>query len=241
MDRTMLTHARLLTLVLLPLLLFLLLSSTDTAAQVPDTVYRKPELPTGPPAPVEQQRPQQQPKVKEQSQPEVVQRNEKEEEQPEEQLRFIDKLYFGGSFGLQFGTFTTISLLPTISYAITPKLYAGVGGVYHYESGDGFNLHHYGGRVFGQLEMFNIGDGAVLAHAEIESLSIAVPYFDVTGRRRTDRTGLSMPLVGLGYRQRISSKGFFDLLVLYNGNDDPINPYSNPVIRIGFNIPFTNR
>jgi hypothetical protein len=24
--------------------------------------------------------------------------------------------------------------------------------------------------------------------------------------------------------------------VLYNGNDDPINPYSNPVIRVGFNV-----
>lgn len=235
----MLTPLRLLTPLILPLLL-VLLASPNAAAQVPDTTYRKPELPTGPPAPVVQPRPQPQPRVREQQQPQVVRQQEQDEPQ-EEQLRFIDRLYFGGSFGLQFGTYTNIALLPTLSYALTPKLFAGVGGVYHYQSGDGFNLHHYGGRALLQVEMFSIGDGAVLAHAEAEALSISVPYFDATGRRYTDRTALTIPMVGLGYRQRISHKGSFDILVLYNGNDDPINPYSNPVIRVGFNVPFTSR
>ena len=102
-------------------------------------------------------------------------------------------------------------------------------------------MHHYGGRGILQLEMFDVGSGTVLAHGEVETLSIAVPFYDVYGRRRTDRTGLSIPMVGLGYRQRISNKGSFDLLVLYNGNGDPINPYNNPVIRAGFNLPFTSR
>lgn len=237
----MLTHMRLLTPLLL-LLLFVLLASTEAAAQVPDTTYRKPELPTGPPAPTERPRPQ--PRVREQQQPvpEVVQQEEKvEKQEPAEELRFIDRLYFGGSFGLQFGTFTNISLLPTISYAITPKLYAGVGGVYHYQSGGGFNLHHYGGRGLVQLEMFNIGGGAVLAHAEAEFLSVAVPFYDSFGRRHVERASLNIPMIGLGYRQRFSSRGYFDMLVLYNGNEDPINPYNNPVIRVGFNIALTRR
>ncbi|SFF96312.1 hypothetical protein [Pontibacter chinhatensis] len=221
------------------LLLFGLLLGTEALAQVPDTTYRKPELPTGPPAPVEQPRPQ--PRVVERPQPEPTVVKEQVAEEPEEQLRFIDKLYFGGSFGLQFGTYTNISLLPTISYAITPRFFAGVGGVYHYQSGGGFNMHHYGGRGILQLEMFDVGSGTVLAHGEVETLSIAVPFYDVYGRRRTDRSALSIPLVGLGYRQRISGKGSFDLLVLYNGNGDPINPYNNPVIRAGFNFPFTSR
>ncbi|WP_266205218.1 hypothetical protein [Pontibacter kalidii] len=238
----MLTPSRLLTPLLLPLLL-VLLTSPDAAAQVPDTTYRKPELPTGPPVPVQQPRPQPQPRVREQQQPapEVVrqQQQQKQDEQQEEQLRFIDRLYFGGSFGLQFGTYTSISLLPTISYAMRPRLFVGVGGVYRYESGHGLNLHHYGARGFTQFEMFNVGDGAVVAHAEVENLSIQLPpgYNGPT----SDRSTLAMPMFGLGYRQRISDKGFLDLLVLYNSNDDPINPYSNPVIRVGFNVPFTSR
>ncbi|ARS35136.1 hypothetical protein [Pontibacter actiniarum] len=241
----MLNQPRTLTGIVLSLALTLFIS-TEAAAQVPDSTYKKPELPTGPPVPVEQPRPQPRQRVQEQPKPEpvVVEQQQPEvvqEEQVEVPLRFIDKLYIGGSFGLQFGSFTSISLLPTLSYAVTPKFYLGVGGVYHYESGSGFNLHHFGGRGFTQLEMFEVGGGAVLAHAEVEALSIEVPYFDATGRRRTDRSSLTMPMVGLGYRQRISDKGSFDLLVLYNGNDDPINPYSNPVIRAGFNIGLTRR
>ncbi|TPE42537.1 hypothetical protein FJM65_18165 [Pontibacter mangrovi] len=186
-------------------------------------------MPTGPPAPVEPTAPRPQPRVVEQPEP----KEEAPEAQLEEQLRFVDKLYFGGNFGLQFGTFTNISLLPTLNYAVTPKFYTGVGGVYHFQSGGGgHSLHHYGGRGFLQLEMFNIGDGTVLAHGEVEALNIA--------RADLGRTTLSIPMVGLGYRQRFS-KGFFDLLVLYNGNSDFYNPYNNPVIRAGFNIPFTSR
>lgn len=224
----MLKPLRLLT----PLLLLLgLLQSPDALAQVPDTIYRKPELPTGPPAPVEQPRPQ--PRVVEQPQPAPAQVEQQPGEQVEEQRRFIDRLYFGGSFGLRFGTYTNISLLPTLSYAITPRFFGGIGGVYHFQSGGGHSLHHYGGRGFLQLEMFNIGDGAVVAHAETEALSVA--------KWDNERTSLTIPMVGLGYRQRISNKGFFDLLVLYNGNSDTFNPYNNPVIRAGFNIPFTSR
>lgn len=227
-----------------------LVVSFQAMAQVPDSTYRKPELPTGPPVPVGQ--PQPRPRIEEQPKPApvVVAPQEESEEQEEGQpLRFIDRLYVGGSFGLQFGTFTNISLLPTVSYAFTPKFYGGLGAVYHYASGNGFKLNHYGGRAFTQLELFdlsqmellNFGDGAILAHAEVEILSIEVPFYDALGRRRTDRSALTIPMIGLGFRQKLSSKGSFDLLVLYNGADDMNNPYNNPVIRFGFNIPLTSR
>lgn len=221
-------------------LLCLLLAYANAYAQVPDTTYRKPELPTGPPVPVTQPTPQpkvqEQPKPQPQFEPEVVQ--QQDEEVYEDELRFIDKLYFGGSLGLQFGTYTSISLMPTISYALTPKVYLGLGGVYHYESGNGVSFNHYGARGYAQLEMFNIGDGAVLAHAEVEALSLEYyPRFS----NEKERMSLTMPLIGLGYRQRLSSKASFDLLLLYNTNEDDLAPYSNPIIRAGFNIPFTRR
>lgn len=237
----MLKHARSFFILCLPLCL-LLLSTTDAAAQVPDTTYRKPELPTGPPAPVETQpRPRVQEKQK--PQPQVIEQPVPvKQETDEEQLRFIDKLYFGGSLGLQFGTFTNISIMPTLSYAVFPKVFAGVGAVYHYRSGGGVNFNNYGGRGYLQGELIEIGGGAVLAHGEVESLSVEYGYYDQFGRLvGKERSGITMPLVGLGYRQRFSRKGSFDLLVLYNSNDSFNNPYSNPVIRFGLNIPFTNR
>ncbi len=42
--------------------------------------------------------------------------------------------------------------------------------------------------------------------------------------------------VGGGYLQRIGGNSGMYFLVLWNLNDTPNSPYTNPVIRIGFNI-----
>jgi len=196
-------------------------------------------LPTGPPAPVEQPARQPQPVVRPQplpqEQPEVV-RQQDEEAKP----ALIDRLYFGGGLGLQFGTYTNISLLPILGYRITNRFSAGVGAVYHYVGYSSYNYSNYGGRVFAQAELFNIGNGAVLAHGEVEVLNAE---YSGPGAYQSggfeQRSTVAFPMVGLGYRQRISEKASFDILVLYNTNDaNYYNPYSNPVIRAGINIPF---
>ncbi|NEM97876.1 hypothetical protein [Pontibacter burrus] len=224
---------------LLALCFFVLCSISANAQVEPDTVKRKPALPTGPPGsgqPVytpTRTQPQQPPKPKPEVVKPVVQEEEKEKEE------FIDKLYFGGSLGLQFGTYTNISLLPILGYRITDRLSAGVGAVYHYIKDGPYSMHNYGGRLFAQVEMFDIGDGAILAHAEAEN--IRREYLRVNSTQTAlekANKNLLLPLVGLGYRQRISEKASFDILVLYNSNNDPVNPYSNPVIRAGVNIPF---
>jgi hypothetical protein len=219
-------------------LCFFLCCSLSALAQVePDTVKRKPTLPAGPPGSQQPAtpKPQVQPKPPVEQQPQVVKPQEEPEEEKQE---FIDKLYFGGSFGLQFGSYTNITLLPIIGYKLTDKLSIGPGVVYHFISDGGINLNNYGGRAFTQLEVVNIGDGALLAHAEVEALSREYLRVYTNNTYEKLRKTLVMPLIGVGYRQRISDKASFDLLLLYNSNDDPVNPYSNPVIRAGINLPF---
>ncbi len=227
-------------------LLLLAGSGTVHAQVVPDsTRQQKQELPTGPPMPTEQPRPQQRPEVKPQptqQQPPVqtapeVAETDSDADSP---LRPIDRMYFGGSFGLQFGTFTNISLLPIIGYKVTERVSVGTGVVYHYNRYLGSTYNSYGGRAFTQLEFFNIGDGTVLGHAEAEFL--LTKYENSSGNISSDRTTVTLPLVGLGYRQHISDKASVDMLLLYNVNSEVKgNPYSNPVFRVGFNIPFTSR
>ncbi|WP_242919439.1 hypothetical protein [Pontibacter liquoris] len=219
-------------------LLLLLLVSQQAAAQTPDSVNRKPSLPTGPPVPTEQPRPQQRPTVRPPvAQPPVMTPQARKQEDEQEKLAPIDRLYYGGSFGLQFGSYTNISLLPILGYKVTNRFSVGTGVVYHFIRSGGMSLNNYGGRAFTQVELFDIGDGALLAHAELEAISTESLYFDQQGYY-TQRKMLALPMAGIGYRQRISDKASFDLLLLYNVNDDPANPYSNPVIRAGFNIPF---
>ncbi|MCJ8166213.1 hypothetical protein MKJ04_15300 [Pontibacter sp. E15-1] len=226
------------------LLLFLAGNFTAQAQVVPDsTQQQKQELPTGPPMPVEQPRPpQRQPEPRPVPQPETPETSGRLEEQEKVDmpLRHIDRMYVGGSFGLQFGTYTNISLLPIIGYKVTDKFSIGTGFVYHYIKYLGSAYSSYGGRVFTQLELFSIGDGAVLGHAEVEFLN--TKFENQRGTIGNDRTTLTLPLVGLGYRQFISDKASVDMLLLYNANSEVIgNPYSNPVIRVGFNIPLTSR
>ena len=227
-------------------LLLLLLATTAAQAQVePDTTTRqKQELPTGPPMPKEQTRPQTRPELDPRPAPQQRPAQDfppaEAQEQAEAPLRHIDRMYFGGSFGLQFGTYTNISLLPIIGYKVTEKFSVGTGAVYNYIGYRGSSYSSYGARAFTQLEFFGIGEGAVLGHAEVEFLN--TKYEDNYGYIGDDRTLLTLPLVGVGYRQRISEKASLDMLLLYNVNSKVVgNPYSNPVFRVGFNIPFTNR
>lgn len=227
-------------------LLFILFATPEAAAQtVPrDTTYQKPSLPTGPPVPVSPA-PQPTQPVKERpvivSPPQVIIPDtvrKEDNREVKENAKFVDKLYYGGSFGLQFGTYTNISLLPTVTYRLTDKLGIGVGGVYHFIREGDISLNNYGGRALLQAETFEIGDGAILLHAEVEMLSLEYLSAFNAGFYETSRKSIALPMLGIGYRQRIGEKASFDLLLLYNVNEDRLNPYSNPVFRASFNLPF---
>lgn len=225
------------------LTIFVLLSACLTAfGQVePDTVQRKRELPTGPPA--AQPQPRTQPKV--QQPPKPVEK-ETPQEGEKEKLSLNDRLYTGGSFGLQFGTYTNIALLPILGYKVTEKFSVGTGIVYNYIKSGNISLSNYGGRAFAQVEALKIGDGALLAHAETEALSSEYIY-DVdpsTLRALKRRSTVLLPMAGVGYRQRMGERASFDLLLLYNLSpltQNEGNPYNNPVFRAGFNIPLSRR
>ena len=215
-------------------LLLMLLTSIPAFSQIPDTVYRKPELPTGPPTPVQENKPKTQ-RVQEKP---VVVKTPQEEAAQQEDLALIDRLYFGGSFGLQFGNYTNISLLPILGYKVTPKFSVGPGVVYHFIRSGGQTFQNFGGKLFAQHEVLGgiVNDGSLLVHAEYEVLSHENYWRTTNGTFELSRRIVYTPLAGVGYRQS-AGRASFDLLLLYNFNDID-SPYSNPVIRAGFNIPF---
>ncbi|WP_299708467.1 hypothetical protein [uncultured Pontibacter sp.] len=215
------------------LVLCCLLGSTAAMAQTePDTVRRKRELPTGPTVEPQQQR---QPRVVQpQPQPEVI-RPQVVRPGEEEPQALLDRMFWGGSFGLQFGTFTNVSLLPVLGFRATETFWLGIGGVYHYQRYVARSLHNYGARFFAQQQVFN----NFLIHAEYEQLSVEYLYQNhSTGPLEKARISKGIPMAGLGYRQKIGERGAADILLLYNFNDTNPSPYSNPVIRAGFSFPF---
>lgn len=138
------------------------------------------------------------------------------------------KLFTGGNFGLQFGTFTNINISPWIGLNISAKIKSGVGVSYIYIRNNQPSLRYeaitYGGRMFFQYYFNN----SIFSHAEYEVLN--GNYFINEPRRNI----ISL-FVGGGLNQVIGKNSNINLMLLYNLNDNIYSPYSsNPIIRVGY-------
>jgi len=147
--------------------------------------------------------------------------------------RIIDRMFFGGNLGLQFGTVTFIDVSPLVGYRITDKISAGIGVTYQYyhykDKVYDFETNVYGGRVFGRYFFTDY----LFGHAEYEYLNLEA--FDFFPRRRVD---VGSFLAGGGYFQRFGQISGFMIMLLYNFTESVYTPYTNPIIRIGINIGF---
>ena len=166
-------------------------------------------------------------------------------QQDREDLRPIDRIFFGGNFGLLFGTITDIEISPLVGYYITPRLAAGLGGRFEYLKNKGYVIQYettiYGGSLFSRyIVIRDIGQGinvglntGIFAQAEYEMLSLDKEYFNPY----TSEPGRFLEhsvLVGGGIIQPIGRRSALLFTILYNLNESSHSPYSNPIIRLGF-------
>jgi len=162
-------------------------------------------------------------------------RAQNDEMRSKPESNFISRLFYGGGFGLQFGSVTLIEVSPLVGYKVTPKLGIGISPSYKYYSyknpyypSSRLETNVFGGSVFARYMIFE----NIFAHAEYESLfyNTKVPGYPVEMQQ------YNSVLVGGGYRQMIGGNAAMNILVLWNLNDTPDSPYTNPVIRIGFTV-----
>jgi hypothetical protein len=154
-------------------------------------------------------------------------------EEPKDKPDFLNKCFYGGNLGLQFGTVTFIDVSPLVGYKITPKISAGIGATYQYyhyhDAVYNFETNVYGGRVFGRYYFTK----SFFAHAEDEYLNLQA--FDYYLPHRVDVNSF---LAGGGYIQRFGRNAAFVAMILYNFTPTIYTPYQNPIIRLGINIGF---
>lgn len=147
-------------------------------------------------------------------------------------IPFKDRLYFGGNFGMQFGTITLIDLSPLAGVMITPRFSSGLGITYQYFNDtrySGGESNAYGGRVFSR---FNVLPNIFL-HGEYENLNYD-NYNFLT--ERFSRIWSDALFLGGGYFAPFGSRGGANFTFLYNVLHDNLqSPYGEPyVIRVGF-------
>ena len=162
-----------------------------------------------------------------------------------------NRWFFGGNLGFAAGSVTYVEVAPLVGYKLTPKLAVGSGIKYQYfnDSRESYNLtrfetHVYGISVFSTYSLFdNLGEtlgidgiGSVLLHAEYEGLSLERRYFDYPTFPQSGRLWLSSYLLGFGISQPLGERSSVNIFCLWSLDPQKASPYSNPILRIGFNF-----
>ena len=140
----------------------------------------------------------------------------------------LDKLVFGGTGGLQFGTVTLVNVAPTVAYPVQPRWLVGFGPNYTYYSDSRIDLRSsiYGGSVFTRYFFTE----SLFGHAEYESLN-GEWFID------RDRFWANSILLGGGYNYRIANGVGINIMGLLNLSGEEFSPYGRgPIFRGGVNF-----
>lgn len=152
----------------------------------------------------------------------------------------IERLTFGGSFGLQLGTVTNIEVSPVIGLWVLPRVMIAAGPVYQYYNSPLGETDIWGQRAFLQLVVLRnidaiipIGAGtSIFFHTEYEGLGLKSDFW--TGINDNTRFYVHSFLTGPGVSQQIGRRSSMYISVLWALNQSDYEIYSKPEIRFGF-------
>ncbi len=156
--------------------------------------------------------------------------HEDEDKEEVSKSRFRENLFFGGGFGFQIGTITSIELLPEVSYRFHPKFYIGIGGHFSYLKNFSYDYQAavYGGKAFARFYVYN----NLFLQGEFELLNVKEFDFDSLLRYTGRRIFVSGVLGGIGYRQKLGERSAVLFTLMYNFAITRQTPYLNPVFRV---------
>jgi len=151
------------------------------------------------------------------------------------------RLFFGGSFGLQFGTLTNIEFAPLAGIWLLPRLAVGAGPSFQYYKDPYGKTAIYGGRAMLQMTLiqdlnnvipigWNMG---IFVHGEYEGLSLGRSFF-TTSPDASGRFYYGSFLAGAGISQPAGKRSSMNIIFLFcvTGNDYGL--YDTPEIRVEF-------
>jgi len=145
-----------------------------------------------------------------------------------------ERLFYGGSLGLQFGTYTDIDISPVVGLWVLPRLNLAAGPKYRYLKYYEDRANILGGRVYTQFFFirdinniipinFHLG---LFLHAEDEFFKV-----NYTDGIDTEELFINAPLVGAGISESLGRRSSLNLMVLW-ALEDKYDFYSDPEIRI---------
>ena len=154
-----------------------------------------------------------------------------------------ERLFFGGNFGLQFGTITDIQISPVVGLWVLPRLAVAVGPDYRFYK-DTFNRTNiYGGKGYLQFVVIQDissfipigGHTGIFLHCEDELLSLESSFWKYPPYA-SDRFYLNTVLAGGGISQQLGRRSSLNIMFLWALNSSEYDVYGNPEIRVSFNF-----
>jgi hypothetical protein len=161
----------------------------------------------------------------------------------EEPPPFRERLFFGGNFGLQFGSITDIQISPVVGLWVLPRIAVALGPDYRFYKDSFDRTNIYGGKGYIQFVVFQdlnsflplgIHTGLFL-HLEDEWLNLETSFWKYPPYV-SDRFNINTALAGVGISQQLGRRSSLNIMALWALNDSGYEIYGNPDIRISFNF-----
>lgn len=152
-----------------------------------------------------------------------------------------ERIFFGGSFGLQLGTITDIEASPIVGFWVLPRIAVAAGPNYRYYKDLVNRTSIYGGRLYTQIvvirdigKLIPLGSSlGIFLHAENELLSLESAYWKLPPFS-SDRFYVNTVLCGFGLSQQLGRKASLNFMALWALNESLYDIYSNPELRVSF-------
>jgi hypothetical protein len=157
-----------------------------------------------------------------------------------------ERMFFGGSLGLQFGTYTDIQITPIVGLWVRPRLAIAAGPNYRYYKDPYYSTSIYGLNSYIQFvplkDLNNLVPVGIhmgfFLHLEDELMNLESEVWDPNWNPTDSNTRFTVNtvLAGFGISQQIGQRSAVNLMFLWALNNSVYGLYSNPEIRISFNF-----
>jgi hypothetical protein len=153
-----------------------------------------------------------------------------------------ERMFFGGSLGLQFGTYTNINVTPIVGLWVRPRIAIAAGPNFTYYKDPYYETTMYGGNAYVQfVPIKDINNSlpigihmGIFLHLEDEMLSLESAVWDP--QNPSDRFTVNTLLGGFGISQQLGTRSSLNLMFLWTLTDSGYALYSNPIMRISFSF-----
>jgi len=141
------------------------------------------------------------------------------------------KVFYGGSVGLSFGDYFSISVSPMMGYKVNKRVHVGATVTYEYFEDDRYASKvtgsNFGGSVFSRLFL----RPAIYGHAEFEYTGFK---YEIAGQE-SEREWVPFLLLGGGIVKPIGRNAAFTAEVLFDVLQDENSPYDDwePRVSVG--------